>query len=154
MSHRATKIRVLLDTNIFISYLFSSPQSVGTIKRLVEAAILGEIELLLPEELIAELLNKLQTSRKLSRRISPAEGREFIALLRLVATILPLIDAPIPAVVRDPKDDYLLAYALLYAADYLISRDKDLLTLGPTEGLAIVSPFQFVTHYLGGHEPA
>ena len=38
-----------------------------------------------------------------------------------------------------PKDDYLLAYGLMGGADYLVTGDEDLLTLGDVEGLKIVS---------------
>jgi uncharacterized protein len=145
-----TPMRVLLDTNIFISFLLSPPQSGGTIQRLIEAVTLGEAELILPEELIEELERKLMTSPKLVRRIAPEESREFIALLRSVAIIPAPVTGTIPAVVRDPKDDFLLAYALLHGADSLISRDKDRLVLGEIDGLMIVSPHQFVTNHLGG----
>jgi putative PIN family toxin of toxin-antitoxin system len=143
-------MRVLIDTNIFISYLLSPPGSAGTISRLVEAALLGEFMLLLPEELLAELAEKLRTSRKLNRRISVDEGQELIDLLRQAAVILPTIAEMIPAVVRDPKDDYLIAQALLGNADVLISRDKDLLSLEQFEHVQMLSPFQFVQIYLDG----
>ncbi|HEY8600745.1 MAG TPA: putative toxin-antitoxin system toxin component, PIN family [Thermomicrobiales bacterium] len=140
-------MRVLIDTNIFISYLLSPPESASTISRLVEAALLGEFTLLLPEELLAELAEKLRTSRKLSRRISVDEGQELIDLLRQAAVALPTIVEAIPAVVRDPKDDYLIAQALLGDAGILISRDKDLLSLKQVEQVQILSPFQFVQRY-------
>lgn len=106
--------------------------------------------LLLPEELLAELAEKLRTSRKLNRRISVDEGQELIDLLRQAAVILPTIAEMIPAVVRDPKDDYLIAQALLGNADVLISRDKDLLSLEQFEHVQMLSPFQFVQIYLDG----
>ena len=53
-------------------------------------------------------------------------------------------DESIPAICRDPKDDYLLAHALIGSADYLISRDKDLLTLREVEGIKIVEPAEFL----------
>ena len=137
-------MRVLIDTNIFISYLLSPPGSAGTISRLVEAALVGEFVLLLPEELLAELAEKLRSSRKLKRRISVDEGQELIDLLRQAAVVLPTIAEMIPAVVRDPKDDYLIAQALLGNAEVLISRDKDLLSLKQVAHLQILSPFQFV----------
>ena len=142
-------MRVLLDANIYLSYLFSQAQTNGTIGRLIEAVVLGGIKLLLPEELIAEIETALRSSKKLARRIEPDEGAQFVALLRSVAIIPPPIDEPIPAVVRDPKDDYLLAHALLHEADYLISRDKDLLVIAQVGRLAIVSPHQFVQSVLG-----
>lgn len=145
-------MRVLVDTNIFISYLLTQPGASGTVSRLVEAAFLGEFTLLLPEELLAELQEKLQTSRKLIRHITADESRQLIALLRQVAVVLPTITEPIPSVVRDNKDDYLIAQALLGSADILVSRDKDLLSLGQVAHVKILSPYQFVNEHLGGSE--
>ena len=54
------------------------------------------------------------------------------------------ITDPIPAVTRDPKDDYLLAHAVLGAADYLVSGDQDLLVLERLEGVKIVTPREFL----------
>ena len=150
MSDKRPSLRALVDTNIFISYLLTPAGANGTVSRLVEAAFLAEFTLLLPEELLAELQEKLQTSRKLSRRITADEGRRLIALLRQVAIVLPTISEPIPPVVRDSKDDYLIAQALLGGADILISRDKDLLSLGQVAHVQILSPHQFVTAHLGG----
>lgn len=74
-------LRVLVDTNVFISYLLTPSSLGGTVRRPVEAAILGEFTLLLPEELLGELGNKLRTNPKLARRIDPDERQEFIAIL-------------------------------------------------------------------------
>lgn len=55
------------------------------------------------------------------------------------------IKGPVPAVTHDPDDDYVLAYALIGAADYLVTGDKGLLALqGLIDGLEIVTPAQFV----------
>lgn len=122
----------------------------GTVTRLVEAAFLAEFTLLLPEELLLELSEKLRTSRKLSRRITDDEAQRLIALLRQMAIVLPAITEPIPPVVRDSKDDHLIAQALLGGADILISRDKDLLSFACVAHVEIISLFQFVREYLAG----
>lgn len=119
----------------------------STVSRLVEAALIGQFTLLLPEELLVELGEKLRTSRKLSHRVSVAESQELIDLLWQAAFVLPTITESIPAVVRDSRDNYLLAQALLGNAAVLISRDKDLLSLGQVEDVQILSPFQFVQLY-------
>jgi predicted nucleic acid-binding protein len=60
----------------------------------------------------------------------------------MIAAALPP-SAPVPAVVRDPKDDYLIAHSVLEQVDYLVSGDKDLLVLGSVLGVRIVSPADF-----------
>ncbi len=70
------------------------------------------------------------------------EGR-LLDILASVAEPIPKIREPIPAVTRDPKDDYLLAYALVGQADYLVTGDGDLLVFGTVGKLSIVSPQSF-----------
>lgn len=57
---------------------------------------------------------------------------------------MPRIESPIPAVTRDPKDDYLLSYAPVGGADYIVTGDEDLLALhGQIQELEILTPRQF-----------
>jgi putative PIN family toxin of toxin-antitoxin system len=66
---------------------------------------------------------------------------EFLAIFRCFGEEVARISEPIPAVTRDPKDDYLLAYALVGKADYLVAVDDDLLALnGHIQELHIISP--------------
>jgi predicted nucleic acid-binding protein len=44
------------------------------------------------------------------------------------------------AVARDPDDDKIIACAAAAGAEYLVSRDRDLLTLGRYGEIKIVSP--------------
>jgi predicted nucleic acid-binding protein len=57
-----------------------------------------------------------------------------------VVTDLPLVTG----VVRDPNDDMVVACALAANADFIVTRDKDLLSLGTYEGIRIVTPRQFL----------
>lgn len=134
-------MRVLLDTNILISYLLSPKNSV--IARVVEAGILGSFDLLLPEDLLDELAAKVRTKDYLAERIAPEEVRELVDILSEVCLSIPRITARIPAVTRDPKDDCLLAYALVGQADYLVTGDRDLLVLGQVEDTKIVTARDF-----------
>jgi uncharacterized protein len=138
-------LRVLFDTNIFVSYLLSSSRHrTGTIAVIVEAAFAGAFELLVPEDLLAELHDVLTTRPYFTERIGAEQVQAFIASVRAVATVLPAIPEPVPRVVRDPKDDYLLARALLGGADYLVTGDDDLLSLGAAGQTTIVSPRIFL----------
>ena len=64
--------------------------------------------------------------------------------MRTIARVLPEITDEIPVHSRDRKDDYLLEHAVREQPDYLVSGDKDLLTLGEHAGVRIVSPARFV----------
>lgn len=136
-------MRALLDTNIFISYLLPSHQK-GAIAAIVEAALSGAFTLLVPQELIEEFSRAVASKKYLARRISSQDADEFIRTLREVAEVIPSITDEIPAFTRDPKDDYLIAYALVGQADYIVSRDEDLLSLSRVEDVCMVNPVAFL----------
>jgi len=137
-------MRVLLDTNILISHLLR-PTYEGPSARIVRGALAETFTLLLPQELVDELASRVLTKPYLRRYIQPEDVRELADLLLEVADVLPPLEYPIPKVTRDPKDDYLLAYAVVYEADYLVSGDKDILVLGEVEGVRMLSPREFVS---------
>jgi putative PIN family toxin of toxin-antitoxin system len=144
-------VRVLVDTNVFVSYLLSHPSRTSAVRNIVDVVLSGAVTLLLPEALLAELLGVLTTRPYFTSRISNRIATEFIGALRARAELLPAIHPDeVPPVLRDPKDDYLLAYALLGRADYLVTGDRDLLVLERVEQLRIVTPGEFVEIATGG----
>jgi putative PIN family toxin of toxin-antitoxin system len=73
---------------------------------------------------------------------SDATATRFCRALGLLAEIVQ--DLPsLAGVVRDPDDDVILACAIKGQADGVITRDKDLLSLGSYQGIAIVTPETF-----------
>jgi len=135
-------MRALLDANIFISFLLT-PDRDSPVTEIVRSGILGRFVLLLPEELMDELAKKAHEKRYLAERITPVEVEELVDILSGVSEFIPKITEEIPAVTRDPKDDYLLAYALVGQADYLITGDDDLLVMGQVENIKIVTAHDF-----------
>jgi hypothetical protein len=136
-------MRVLVDANVFIRYLLT-PQRSSPSAAIVRAAILGDFTLLLPEALMQELVARASAKPYLAQRIQAADLAELAGILESVAEIVPRITQPIPAVTRDPKDDYLIAHALVGRADYLVTGDADLLALDEVGGTKIVTPRAFV----------
>ena len=136
-------MRVLIDTNIFISYLLKSDQD-RTISSVIEAGFEGEYTILLPQEVLEEVHKKLTEKKYLASRISSEEAKEFTQLLEQVAEAIPTITEDIPAVTRDRKDDYLIAYAVVGKADFLVSGDEDLRKVVNVGGVTIVSPADFL----------
>ncbi len=136
-------MRVLLDTNILISYLLTPGKDSPTIQ-IVSQGLLGDFVLLFPEDLLEELKRKAREKKYLAERITPEELGHLVDVLASVSERIPRIKEPIPAVTRDPKDDYLLAYALVGQVDYLVTGDEDLLALGKAGALSIVSAQEFV----------
>ena len=135
-------MRVLLDANIFISYLL--PSNIRSpIHRILQGAIEGKYTLLVPDALISEFSRKISTKPYLRERISQEELTLFISLLGTASERLSPITEEIPEAVRDRKDNYLVAYALIGQADYLVTGDKDLLSLQQIGTLTILRPSEF-----------
>jgi len=137
-----TRLRVLIDTNVLVSYLLT-PDPQSTIPSIITAAFEGKYSLLISEALLTELASTIKDRKQLAKRISVEQVEKLIEVLKIIAEPLSEINEPIPSVTRDPKDDYLLAYALLGRADYLVTGDEDLLVLGEIEGVKIVPPVEF-----------
>ena len=55
---------------------------------------------------------------------------------------------------RDPKDDPFLGCALAAGAEYLVTRDNDLLALGKPFGIGIITPAHFLVWLRETHRPA
>jgi putative PIN family toxin of toxin-antitoxin system len=136
-------MRVLLDANIFISYLLH-PERDGPITQIIHGAIQSRFTLLLPKKLLTEFSARIGSKAYLGQRITPEEMTQLRMLLESVGEVIPEITRPIPPVTRDPKDDYLLAYAAVGRADYLVNGDEDLLVLERVAGVTICRPGWFV----------
>ena len=136
-------LRVLADTNLFISYLLRPGTKGGSIHDFFQALAEGKFVLLMPQDLIDEISKTILRKPHLLKVISADQLEAFTDVLKNVSEEIPRITDPIPKICRDPDDDYLLAYALFGAADYLVTGDKDLLVLKRVDNLKIVSLPQF-----------
>jgi uncharacterized protein len=137
-------MRVLADTNLFISYLLHPGTQDKPIHRFFTALADGVFTLLMPQDLLNEIVMTVSAKPYLSARIPPADLAAFAALLTAMSEEIPVIEQPLPRLCRDPKDDFLLAYALVGQADYLVTGDQDLLELGSVDAMRIVTPAGFI----------
>jgi len=135
-------MRVVIDANVFIGYLLT-PNETGVLHTIIDALFEGRYTLLLFEELIEEFAQTAIRKQHLAKRIFVDEIDELLFSLRAVAEEVPPITEAIPAIVRDYKDDYLIAYSVVYHADYLVTGDKDLLALQQIEQVKIITPAEF-----------
>lgn len=116
-------MRVIIDTNLLVSYLLTHR---GPIQQILDVHLARQdFTLLICVALLEELERVLQYD-KLRRFVNDENRMRFIAL---IASLGELVDIPddIPSILRDPKDDYLIACALAGNADFIVSGDKDLL---------------------------
>lgn len=130
-------MNVILDTNIWISFLMG--------KRLHNVADIFErsdVQVYVSKELINELVVVLSRP-KVSKYISTESVEAMWTLMREECYAIeeyPVADADI----RDPKDVYLLSMADAIPADFIVTGDYDLLTLGKYNRTPILSFSDFM----------
>lgn len=134
--------RVLIDANVLISYLLN-PTGDGPPSTLIRAAAAGRVTPVVSPRLIQEVSQRIATKPYLSDRVPTDRIDRLAQILTKVGEFREDADMPYPAVTRDHKDDYLVANAVIFRVDYLISGDHDLLELGEFEGVRIVDPATF-----------
>lgn len=125
-------MRVVLDVNVLVSALLTKHGAPG---RLITLWLEGGFELVVSEELLAELTRTLAYPR-LRECVPEEDATEFIELLRSTASIVADTEKP-TRVSADPGDDYLIALATT-SPSILVSGDRHLLALAP--GLPIHPP--------------
>ena len=109
----------------------------GPPSRLLEEAIDGRIEFVVPELVLAELERVL--TKKLG--FSAEQVVAVRALLRQVATEEPAPAAAVAALTGDPADDAILACAVEAGVDVLATGDrKHLLPIGAHRGVRLLTP--------------
>ena len=126
------KLKVILDTNLWISFLISKNLSKldSPIKR-------GEIRLLFSEESLTEFLN-IATRPKFEEYFTYSDIVEIFEYIDQYGSIIKVKSKV--NLCRDSKDNFWLELAKDSKADYLVTGDKDLLVIkkfGKTEILAL-----------------
>lgn len=129
------RIKVIIDTNLWINYLIT--------KRLVDLDIVLQhknVELVFAQELLEEFIEVAQRPR-LRKYFSDADIQALYLTFYQIGNIYP-IHSNIE-ICRDPKDNFLLALAQDAKADYLVSKDEDLLVLKQLGQTKILDYFAF-----------
>lgn len=126
-------MRLVLDTNTVISGLLWN----NAPSRLIEAGLLGTVELFTTRALLLELEDVLPR-RKLARRVA-VTGLKVEQLAARYALLARIVEpAVIARVSADPDDDHVLACALAAQTDIVVSGDAHLLNLKSYQGIPIV----------------
>jgi putative PIN family toxin of toxin-antitoxin system len=131
--------RAVLDTTALVS-AFLSARPGGAAFELLQFAYAGRFELVLSEPILTEVADVVLTRPHLRTRYRYTDNAvaAYVNGLRRAATIV--TDLPQLSVVRDKTDDIILATAVAAAADYLCTRDRDLLDLQRYHETVIVPP--------------
>ena len=140
-------IRAVFDTNLLVSAFLTRHHAGGVSTELLRLVYSGAVELCLSPEIIQETAGTLSRSERMQARYrySPEQAMQYSADLFIVATIV-ADPPPLPGVVpRDPDDDKIVACAVAANADYLVSRDLDLLSLDRYGTVIFIAPERFLS---------
>ena len=131
-------MRVVLDTNIFVSAAIQSGASHRIVQHLIRE---NSDELIICDEILSEIRDVLFSRPRLRKWISLTDAERYVEMLQLCFNFVPNPVLIIP-LSRDSDDDYILALAQRERADYVISGDKDLLVLHDPK-FSILTPAEF-----------
>jgi uncharacterized protein len=132
---KSKSIRVVVDTNVWISYL------IGKRLQLLTTLLADRrVTLVISKGLLNEI--ELVTRRpKFRKYFSLERVNELVKLMRVIGDEYELSETNIFA--RDPKDSFLLTLASTSKADYLVTGDLDLLELKRLGKTIIISVGDF-----------
>jgi putative PIN family toxin of toxin-antitoxin system len=134
-------IRIVLDTNLFVSALLKSGSNPDRIINLVR----DEKVLLLMSDSISDEISRVLAYPKIRKRLtaSDEEVKIFMQLLSVVAIITPGT-LNLPPLDADPDDTKYLVCAVEGRADFIVSGDHHLTDLVMYRGIRIVTPADFI----------
>lgn len=129
-------LRVVFDTNVLVSALGFGGTPLEALLRAFEE----DVALIATQETLAEFDRVLQYDRL---PFSDEERTQYLRILRQEAEVIEEIPA-VEVVERDPDDDMFLACAVAGDAEYVVSGDDHLLSLGSFRDVEIVTPATFL----------
>jgi putative PIN family toxin of toxin-antitoxin system len=122
-------MKIFFDTNVYVGEALLGQAA----ERMVQATLDARWRIYASPCLLAELGRVLTEDLGFSRRLAVLSQRRIVRRSTLVE------GGSTAQVPQDPKDSPILQAALGCGADYLVTNDRHLLSLDPTEGLRIIS---------------
>ena len=136
-------MRIVLDTNVYISGLLVPDGTPGKILRLFERT---DFILLTSQPILDELHGKLIRKFGYSKKDAEHVVSEIEREAEKIYTV-----SLVEAIPNDPTDNRILECALDGFADIIVSGDKKhLQRLGEFDGIPILSPAEFLRRYFPG----
>ena len=135
-------MKIIIDTNLWISLIIG--------KRLSEMRTLcnhKSVVVYICDELLTEFMRIASCDR--IKKYAPEERtKETMNLMCVSCKKVAIENKAVSHLLRDTNDLYLLSLADTIGADYILTGDKDLLTLQTHNKTKIVTYNEFVTQYL------
>lgn len=133
-------MRIVLDTNVFVSGLFFS----GPPHRILTAWRDGHLQLVLSPEILEEYR---RVGVELGRKFPNVDLSPFLGLLLTSGQVYRPRRLPEP-VCQDPDDDKFIACAIASRCKFIVSGDKHLVDVSGYRGIVVARPKRFVDSYL------
>ena len=133
-------LTAVIDSTVLVSAFLTEG---GVSAELLHFAREGVFLVFLSEEILSETEHTLGYERIRERyTYTDDDVADFLNRLRLAATLVD--ELPHVTVVRDPNDDMVIATAERAQAVYIVTRDRDLLTLQQYEDITMITPEAFI----------
>jgi putative PIN family toxin of toxin-antitoxin system len=129
------KLRVIIDTNLWISFLLTN-----NLKKIDSLISNNEITLIFSQELIDEFID-VATRPKFKKYFALSDLERLLIKIKDKAEFVEV--ATIIDLCRDEKDNFLLALSIDGKATHLITGDKDLLSINKIDKTIIVTVSEF-----------
>jgi uncharacterized protein len=133
-------VKVVLDTNVFVSGVFFS----GPPYQILKAWRDGKIQLAISPAIFEEYHRVGEILAEDHPSIDLKPVLDYLLLNAEVYTAPPLLEA----VCEDPDDDKFLACALASESTVVVSGDKHLLNVSHYRNIEVLKPRDFVNKYL------
>ena len=133
-------MKVILDTNVFISGVFFS----GPPYEILKAWRDGIIQLAISQDIIEEYR---RVGEVFTEEYPSIDLRPILGLVTIEAELYHTQDLPKP-VCSDPDDDKFLACAIASESKIIVSGDKHLLKVSGYQGIEVLKPIEFFKRYL------
>lgn len=131
------KLKVVLDTNIYISSLLTA----GTSRRITERALDQAFELFISQYILEEFYLSITGKLKYSKD----EAKSLTKAIGLLAEIIDIPRELEVSELTDPKDNPIIETAIHAEADFLVTNDDRLLAVKEYQGLKIKTAAEFLS---------
>ena len=136
-------MRIVLDTNVIVSRFLSPAGAPAKVLDLWKKK--GYFDVVVSEEILQEYARALTYPHIQARHQIPAREIETNIHTFSDIAILVVPTEQITIVKDDPDDNTFIACALAGNAEYIVSGDRDLLTVRTYKGIRILTPATFLT---------
>ena len=133
----ATPPRVVNDTNVWLSALYFLGKPAKIANLIEEKKVISVVSSFILGELREKMLVNFHTPS--------FAANATVAYIRSISETIPLKGVDFK--LRDPADNKVLETAIVGKCNFLITGDKDLLTMKNYDNIHIVTPAQFLNKY-------